>query len=373
MTGTTPTATPLPEPDHTGRRARLAEQLRDLNVDALLVTAPSNVRYLCGFTGSNGQLLLVTDGAPLLLTDGRYEEQAARECPGVEVVLSRGWTKTAVELAVDAGVRRLGVEGEHITYAQGVTILWEAGQAGLTPESLTGQVEELRTVKDAHELAALQHACALTSAAFDAVLEDLRPGATEVAIARRLDRTMVDLGAEAPAFPTIVASGPNSAVPHHQPTPRAMQSGDLVKMDFGARVAGYHADMTRTVALGEPPARLREIHDTVRAAQAAGVAAAVAGATAGDVDAACRSHIDVAGYGDRFVHGTGHGVGLDIHEAPAVASHVRATLAARMALTVEPGVYLPGVGGVRIEDSVVIRADGPPNVLTTSPHELLVL
>ncbi len=363
----------LPRPDHPARRARLAEQLRDLDVDALLVTGPANVRYLAGFTGSNGQLLLVTDGTPLLLTDGRYEEQAAHECPDVQVVLDRGWTKTAVALAVDADVRRLAIEADHVSYAEGAALMWEAGQAGVTPEALHGQVEELRTVKDEHELAALRRACQLTSEAFTALLDDIVPGTTERHLAVRLERLMVDLGAEAPAFPTIVASGPNSAIPHHQPTDRPLQTGDLVKLDFGARVAGYHADMTRTVAVGEPADELRRIHDIVRAAQAAGVAAARAGVPAGAVDDACRGHIAAAGYADRFVHGTGHGVGLDIHEAPAVAHGVRATLPARTTLTVEPGIYLPGVGGVRIEDSVVVRPEGPPDVLTTSPHELLVL
>ena len=184
---------------------------------------------------------------------------------------------------------------------------------------------------------------------------------------------MVDLGADAPSFESIVATGPNSAVPHHRPSDRVLRRGDLVKLDFGALVAGYHADMTRTVAIGDPGETARAVHALVLEAQTAGVAAAVAGATIGAVDAACLDRIASAGHAQHFTHPSGHGVGLDIHEWPILVEGGAASLAAAMAVTVEPGVYLPGIGGVRIEDTVVVREDGPPEVLTPAAHELIVL
>jgi Xaa-Pro aminopeptidase len=234
------------------------------------------------------------------------------------------------------------------------------------------KIEELRTVKDPSELELLATACRITCQAIADVFSLIRPGLTEHQLATALDSRMADLGAERPAFDTIVASGPNGAIPHHAPTDRPMRRGDLITMDFGALYGGYHADMTRTVALGEPAGWQREIYELVMAAQRSGLDAARPGADVGDVDAAARDLIRDAGHGDHFQHGLGHGVGLEVHEAPTIGYARTGRLASRVPVTVEPGVYLPGRGGVRIEDVLVVGADGA-GLLTTTTRELLVL
>ena len=243
-------------------------------------------------------------------------------------------------------------------------------------------VEELRTVKDEAELSLLRRACAITDAAFAALLPFISPGRTEREVAIALERAMTDLGADGLAFDTIVASGPNGAIPHHAPGGRPLEAGDLVTIDCGARLGGYHADMTRTVALGEPAGWQREIYDLVAAAQRAGLAAARPGTEVGALDAAARDLIDAAGYGGCFGHGLGHGVGLEVHEAPIIGYGRTGTLQDRVPVTVEPGVYLPGTGGVRIEDTLVVRAGDAgagtgtaacAEILTLTTKELLVL
>jgi Xaa-Pro aminopeptidase len=366
---------PPPDPDRRGRRARLRAALEEAGLDALWVTDLVNVRYLTGFTGSNGMLLVTRDPErDRLHTDGRYGTQAEQEVADLPTAIGRGGHLSgALDRLADSELRSIGFEATAVSWDLGERIQRAAEERDLHAAPTRGMVERLRETKDAGELAALRAACAITDAALQLTLERLEPGRTEGDVARSIERTMVELGAEAPAFETIVASGPNSARPHHRPTARALQSGELVKIDVGARFAGYHADTTRTVALGEPQAHLRDVHDLVRRAQRAGVEAAVAGTSAGDVDAACRELISAAGHGDDFAHGTGHGVGLQIHERPAVGPGSGATLGPRMTVTIEPGVYLAGIGGVRIEDTVVIREQGPPDVLTRTPRELLVL
>jgi Xaa-Pro aminopeptidase len=381
---------PLPAPDHEGRREDLRARLREQGLDLLLVTAPANVRYLSGFAGSNGQVLLAAhaDG-DRLITDERYDERAAVEAPGLPVVLSRDPIGVAVEHASSSGEvgdgggdgggsdglrPRLGFEAAHLTWQEGERLRRQATEAGVVAEPATELVERLRIVKDAAELARLERASRLTVDALAWLLDEIvAVGRSERELAVALERRFVDLGADAVAFPSIVASGPNSAIPHHAPTERRLEPGDLLTIDCGALVDGYHADFTRTVAIGHLDGRLAEVHEVVRRAQEAGRAAAVAGATSGEVDAAARGVVEEAGYGERFVHGTGHGVGLDVHEAPAVARGARATLAAGTALTVEPGIYLPGLGGVRIEDTIVVTADGPARTLTDAPRDLRVL
>jgi Xaa-Pro aminopeptidase len=242
-------------------------------------------------------------------------------------------------------------------------------------------VEELRVVKDEEEIALLARACEITGAAFDLVVTQIRAGMTEREVAVLIERAMVDAGAEKPAFDTIVASGPNGAIPHHSPGGRRIEPGDMITIDCGARYAGYHADMTRTVVLGPPAGWQREVYGLVAAAQRAGITAAVPGAAAADVDAAARDMIKAAGHGEHFGHGLGHGVGLEIHEAPQLGVARPGTLGDRVPITVEPGVYLPGMGGVRIEDTLVVRSGAgraaPRDLLTTTktvtPGELLVL
>lgn len=361
----------LPAADHAARRDRLRPALQEAEVDLLLVTAPANVRYLTGFTGSNGQVLVAATAAgDRLVTDPRYEERAAAESPGLPLSVSRD----PVAVALDAvGDKRLGFEARHVSWKAGERLVERAADAGATGHPTDDLVEELRVTKDDAEIARLEVACRITVDALLWLFDDqVAPGRTERDLAIALERRLVDLGAEAPAFPSIVAGGPASAVPHHAPSARPLEPGDLLTVDCGARVDGYHADCTRTVAVGHLDDRLVAVYEVVRDAQAAARAAAVAGATAGDVDAAAREPITEAGYGDAFVHGTGHGVGLEVHEAPAVTKGAPATLGVGTALTVEPGVYLPGAGGVRIEDTIVVAADGP-RPLTTAPRELHVL
>jgi Xaa-Pro aminopeptidase len=361
-----------PAHDHAGRRDRLRARMQADELDLLLVTAPANVAYLCGFTGSNGQVLVgPVSGDDRLITDGRYEERAATEVPDLEVALSRDPVGVAVERGAGD---RLGVEAEHLSWAAARRARERVEDAGGSLVATTELVEELRVVKEEAELARLRTACEVTVAALAWLFaEVVQVGRSERELAVALERRFVDLGADGVAFPSIVASGPNASVPHHAPTDRRLEVGDVLTVDCGALVAGYHADCTRTVAVGDLDDRLVAVYEVVQAAQRAGRAAATAGASGGDVDAAARDVVTGAGLGERFLHGTGHGVGLDVHEAPAVAKGSRATLAARTALTVEPGVYLPGIGGVRIEDTIVVTADGPPDILTTAPRDLTVL
>jgi Xaa-Pro aminopeptidase len=359
--------------DHGRRRDDVRDLCRRQGVDVLLVTAPANVRHLTGFTGSNGQLVL-TPTDVVLVTDARYEERAAIEAPDLRRVLDRDWVGAALRIAAVGGPETtLGYEDHHVTARTAGALVERAAAASLGTVAAGGVVEVVREVKDEAELARIEGACAVTDAALTALFERVRVGWTERDVARFLRDRFEALGAEGPGFDTIAAGGPNSAVPHHAPTDRPLSEGDLLKVDCGARVDGYHADTTRTVALGDPGERMREVHGLVLEAQWRGREAAVAGAAAGDVDRACRSLVEAHGLGDRFVHGTGHGVGLDIHEAPAVTAGSAATLRTRTVLTVEPGVYLPGIGGVRIEDTVVVTEDGPARPCTTTPRQLLVL
>jgi Xaa-Pro aminopeptidase len=367
--------TDWPSHDHAARRDRLRGQLADEGVDLLLVTSPANVGYLTGFTGTNGQVLVTGRASDdRLVTDARYEERAALEAPGITTVLARDWDRIALSAAAGG---RLGVEAHHLTWAaaDGLrTRADEGGGEGVGLVATNGLVETLRVTKDDAELARLSRACELTVEALAWLVDEVvAVGRTERELATALERRFVDLGADGVAFPSIVASGPNAAIPHHHPSDRRLTVGDLLTVDCGAIVDGYHADHTRTFAIGAPGDELTAVHRLVQEAQAAGRRAATAGSTGGEVDAAAREVIDAAGYGSRFVHGTGHGVGLAVHEAPTVARGARATLRPRTALTVEPGVYLPGLGGVRIEDTIVVATDGPPTTLTNAPRDLRLL
>ena len=298
---------------------------------------------------------LIGDAA--FFTDGRYTEQARHEVPDLErLTCLDGFLEPVVEAARRLGVRRLGFESDGVTFRSYEDLRASAKGMELVP--VGGEVERQRWVKDDDELAALERAQRATDDAFDAVAGRLRDGMTERELAFELEAEMRRAGAERPAFDPIVAFGEDAAEPHHEPTDRPLSRGDVVKMDFGALVDGYHADMTRTVAFGEPPSQLRDVHDLVRTAQQAGIEAVRVGATGAEVDAAARTVIEEAGLGEHFTHGLGHGVGLEIHEAPRLARGSDDVMAAGAVVTVEPGVYLPGVGGVRIEDMVEVREDG---------------
>jgi Xaa-Pro aminopeptidase len=359
---------------HARRRTALRASLQATELDALLVTDLLNLRYLTGFTGSNGALLLAADddAKSVFCTDGRYDTQAKRQVPDLHRLIDRPCDLVLVAAAADAGLGRLGFESHRVTVDGHSALVHAAPKVELV--RAPGLVEALRVVKDDTEVEALRMACAAADRAFaDLVAHNgLRPGRTEKEVARELEQRMLDHGAAGPSFESIVATGANSAVPHHRPTDAVLRRGDLVKMDFGALVDGYHSDMTRTVVLGRAADWQLEIYQLVADAQAAGRAALAPGADVREVDAAAREVIEQAGYGEQFVHGLGHGVGLEIHEAPALSRLGDGKLAAGMAVTVEPGVYLAGRGGVRIEDTLVVR-DTAPELLTLTTKELVVV
>ncbi|MFI0445173.1 M24 family metallopeptidase [Actinomadura sp. 6N118] len=355
---------------HETRRGRLTELLAANDIEAMLVTRLVNVRYLTGLASSNAALLVRADGPAVLATDARYAGTAAEVCPDLELVVERQTAQVLTTLAAGEGVRRLGFEAHDVTVEKHTELV--ALERGIRLPPVSRPVEGLRKVKDEAELALLREACAITDRAFEHILPMVRPGMTERQIAVALERQMIDLGAEAPAFDSIIASGPNGAVPHHHPGDREIETGDLVTMDFGARYGGYHADMTRTVAVGRVADWQRDVYELVKRAQQAAVDAARPGAETKVVDAAARDLIAAAGHGDDFPHGLGHGVGLEIHEAPLMGYDKTGKLMDRVPVTAEPGVYLAGRGGVRIEDTLVVRADGP-ELLTKTTKELLVL
>jgi Xaa-Pro aminopeptidase len=355
-------------------RLRVALSARDGLPDALLVTSMTNIRYLTGFTGSTALLLVLPNDA-VLVTDGRYGLQAGEqlEAVGVDarvVVASTTDQGNRVrDMVAESGIGQLALEAAHVSWHQQRTISHDwLPLLELVPT--VGVVEGLRRIKDAGELDRLAEAARIADAALDRLRPELGGGLTEEAFGRSLDFEMRRLGASGPSFATIVASGPNAAMPHHQPGSRLIQTGEPVVLDFGARFDGYCSDMTRTVWAGRiEEADLRRAVDVVLASQAAGVAAVGPGVKCAEVDRVCRDVIAGAGWGDRFVHGTGHGVGLDIHEAPSVSATSVDTLEVGHVVTVEPGVYLPGLGGVRIEDTVVVTGDGC-RPLTSTPKDL---
>jgi Xaa-Pro aminopeptidase len=356
----------IPVTAHEPRRERLRARFPE-TIDALLVGQLVNLRYLTGFTGSNGAALVAADRT-VLATDGRYTTQAAAQCPDLECVEARGVATALVERAVELGIGRLGIEADHVTLSRHDSLLRAAdGQVVLVP--VEPLVEPLRAVKDKSELAALREACAITDAVFADVILRLRPGVTEREASWWLAAQARERGAEAMAFDSIVAFGPHSAIPHHEATDRPLAAGDLVKLDFGARYAGYHADMTRTAVMAPAADWQRELHGMVAGIQQASVDAAVVGAVPRELDAGARAAIEDAGH--RAAHGLGHGVGLQIHEEPFVTPGSAApALVPDVAVTIEPGIYLPGRGGVRIEDTIRVGADGPSS-LTTSSRELI--
>jgi Xaa-Pro dipeptidase len=326
------------------------------------------VRYLTGFTGSNGALLVTRDSA-VLATDGRYITQSERQAPDVERAIVGAPSTALAERAAKDGVGRLGFESHDVT----VDLHEALAKVGPSLGKLGRAVESLRAVKDEDEIGLLREACAVADRAFARLLPSVAPGRTELDIARELEALMLEEGGDGPSFETIVASGPNSAVPHHRPTERVLERGEFVKFDFGALYRGYHSDMTRTVVLGQAADWQREVYDLVAASQKAGREALAVGAVCGEVDKVSRDVIAEAGHGENYTHSLGHGVGLEIHEAPTLRAGATDTLADRTPVTVEPGVYLAGRGGVRIEDTLVVRAGSDPELLTTTTKELLEL
>jgi Xaa-Pro aminopeptidase len=339
-------------------------------VDALVVTERANVRWLTGFTGSHGWAVLAPDGL-VLVTDGRYTEQARAELAGAgadgTVVEARSLPELRERVAeLTAGLRRVGIEAEHLSVAEHGRL-----RASLTAELVptSGLVEAERRTKDPAEIARIVEACRIADAALAAVAPLLAGRPREVDVRDELDHRMRRLGAEGPSYDTIVAAGPlNAARPHHRPDRTVVEEGQTVVIDVGALVDGYHSDMTRTFVVGDPSPTQRAVFEVVAAAQRAGVAAVRSGLRLADLDATCRGSITAAGWGEWFTHGTGHGVGLVIHEDPFVNRTASGELRAGDVVTVEPGVYREDFGGVRIEDLVLVTDTGC-RVLTTTPKD----
>ncbi|MGD0391013.1 MAG: Xaa-Pro peptidase family protein [Acidimicrobiales bacterium] len=387
-TGGVPPAGGLPPLDVSGRLQRLRALFAAAGdhgqaIGGLLVTTPANIRWLSGFSGSAGLLLVTADGA-LLTTDGRYRTQSSEQLRAggaeAEITSCIGGVQAQRDAVVAraAAVGVIGLEADAVTWSAQRT--WEGLLASVALVPTGGLVESLRMVKDEAEVARMERAATIADQALEATLPLLtaagRGGAgdelTEGRFAAALDHAMREQGAEDSAFETIVASGENSAKPHARPGGRRIRAGDPVVVDFGAVFDGYRSDMTRTFCVGgEPTGELAKVFDVVAASQRAGVRTVGPGAITGSVDRACRDVIAASGWAERFEHGTGHGVGLDIHEGPSVGPGSTAILAPGTVVTVEPGVYLPGTGGVRIEDTLVVTPDGSRS-LTLFPKEVAV-
>lgn len=354
------------------RIERLREKMSRQDMPYLLITDPNNRFYLSGFTGSTGVLLIGLEKC-YFLTDFRYLEQVKEQCPGYELIKVEQQSVFASLRQVLKGIKgeKLFFEENHLTVKEYSELKEVLPNLAILPGS--GIVEELRMVKDAEEISLMRQAMAIGDAAFQHILQMIKPGVAEQELALELEFFMRRQGASGTAFDTIVASGPRSALPHGVASERKLQQGDFITMDFGAIYQRYNSDMTRTVVLGEPTAKQQEIYQIVLEAQLAGLAAVKAGVPAKAVDAAARRIITERGYGEYFGHGTGHSVGLAIHEKPAVNTRDETILQPGMVITIEPGIYLPEWGGVRIEDSVLVTEEGC-EILTSSPKlELLKL
>ena len=353
------------------RQQRLLDVLAERGLGALLVTEPANVRYLTGYVGSNG-IAVIGAGGRVLVTDSRYAVSAAEQVQGAEVVVGkRDLLGTVATSAIGvAEGRPIGVEADDLTVARYERL----GEmlSGAATVTTRGIVEDLRQFKDPDEIAAMREAAAVVDRALEAVVSGGLVGRTEAEVAFALHGAMLAEGAEGPSFATIVASGPRGARPHHVPGREVIPADTLVVIDMGAVVDGYCSDMTRTFATGSLPRRLAEIYSVCLDAQEAAMAAAAPGMTGAELDAVARTPIAAAGYGDDFGHGLGHGVGLVIHERPGVRPESGDALKAGMAITIEPGIYLEGEGGVRIEDLLVLGDDGC-DVLSRSPKELRIV
>jgi Xaa-Pro aminopeptidase len=357
--------------DYRGRQRRLAEALRARNLDALLLTHLPNVRYLCGFTGSAG-MLLISDGRSAFFTDGRYREQARAEVRGARLVVPRGAILDAAMRAVlDSRIRTLGVEGDYMSVAVEAKVA-RALRSKTRLRPMQGLVEKQRVVKEPAEVDRILDAVQLGSSLFDTAVAAIRPGVPEREVAAELEYAARKAGAEGMSFATIVAAGPRSALPHGLATAQPIPRRGFVVLDFGVILRGYCSDMTRTVYVGRVTAEARRVYEAVREAQQAAIEAVRPGRTVGEVDKAARSVLQRARLARYFTHSTGHGVGLEIHEAPRIARGQQDIMQPGMVITIEPGVYVPGYGGVRIEDMVVVT-ETSCTVLTPTTKGLLTV
>ena len=352
-----PSKTVRRQPPHLSvRTARLRRQITQVGLDGLLVSNPADIRYLSGFCGDDSWLV-ITRRSRRMISDLRFQQELSRTCPWIRSVMRRGRLHEALaKVARSMRIGRLGFQAEHITVAQARVLAKSVG--GKRLKAVTGWLAELRAVKDDVELASIRRAIRIQEQAFGQLVSHIRPGMTEQEVAAYLEYTMKQLGASGSSFSTIVAAGTNSALPHAVPGRRRLKRNQIILIDFGARVDGYCGDLTRVVCLGRMPARLAKVYQIVREAQLAAVEAIKPGVLLRDVDAVARRIIRKAGYGSRFAHSLGHGIGLDIHEQPILSPRIDGELRPGHVVTVEPGIYLPGIGGVRIEDDVAVTERG---------------
>jgi Xaa-Pro aminopeptidase len=337
------------------RRLRRLWKLTGRKAEALLITSPENVRYLSGFTGSEGSLLISRTGG-CFMTDGRYTTQAREQVTQFPVVGFKNKFKTIGSMIKKMGIARLGFEARHMT----VAVLKELEKELPTVEAVAcaGELDMLRAIKHSAEIRVMHRAARIAGESLQETLAYIRPGVAEIEIAAEIEYRMRRKGGSAPAFATIVASGHRSALPHGVATARRVQPGELITIDFGTVCDGYCSDETCTLVVGAPTAKQKRVYAVVKQAHDRALRAVMPGAALTEVDAAARQFIARAGFGARFSHGTGHGLGMCVHEAPVVSPRSTAVAARGMVITIEPGVYLPGWGGVRIEDSVVVTAAG---------------
>lgn len=344
------------------RLVALRSTLTNAGVDAVWISQPENIQYLSGFASPEDAKLLITHEKAVLYTDSRYQWEAEQASVPFFIARSPATLQHAAEQV--AGLK-VGFEAEHLTVA-GLSALQQYWQAELEP--LTGMVEQLRLIKSAEEIIAISKAQGIADAAFAQILPMIKVGVSELELALALELAMRSLGADGPAFETIVASGPRGALPHGRASNKLIEEGELVTLDFGARLNGYHSDMTRTVAVGEVSGQLKIIYRAVLDAEETAIAAVKAGVKTADLDALARNVLERSNLAKGFVHSLGHGVGLNIHEGPGLRSTSIEVLQAGMVITIEPGVYLAGIGGVRIEDLLVVTEDGC-QVLSGSPKQ----
>lgn len=348
---------------------RLREEMEKARIDGFLITSTYNRRYMTGFTGSAG-VVLISLKAAKFITDFRYVEQAGKQAQGYEIVQHKGTLIEEVKKQVkEMKIEKLGFEQEHVTFAS-YKSYEEAVSAQLVP--ISGVIENLRLIKTPSEIKILKEAANVADRAFTHILNFIRPGITELDVSNELEFFMRKEGATSSSFDTIVASGKRSALPHGVATDKVIEKGDFVTLDYGAYYNGYVSDITRTVAVGKPSEELIKIYDIVLEAQLRGMAGIKPGISGRQADALTRDLIVEKGYGEYFGHSTGHGIGLEIHEGPALSMRSDLILQPGMAVTVEPGIYLPGIGGVRIEDDTIITIDSN-EALTHSKKELIIL
>ncbi|WP_096550961.1 M24 family metallopeptidase [Ureibacillus thermosphaericus] len=348
---------------------KLRKELESHHVDALLITNPYNRRYMTGFTGSSGAAL-VTKNDAVFITDFRYTEQANHQVKEFRIIQQEGSILKEVEKLVDeCKIKTLGFERDTVTYGE-----YESFQNLLNVElvPLSGLIEKIRLIKTDEEIKIIKVACEIADAAFSHILNFIKPGVTELEVSNELEFFMRKQGATSSSFDTIVASGLRSALPHGVATNKIIEQGDFVTLDFGAVYNGYVSDMTRTIAVGNPNTKLVEMYNVVLEAQLLALEKIKPGMTGIEADKIARDYLTDKGYGEAFGHSTGHGIGLEIHEGPALSYRNNQTLEPNMVVTVEPGVYLPGIGGVRIEDDIVITATGNER-LTHSTKDLIIL